>query len=47
MLFFSGLSPTTDVDLLKEVFGSFGKIVDGRYIILQLNHFSIGFSSHC
>lgn len=35
---FSGLSPTTDLDLLKEVFGRFGKIVDGSVIILQLYH---------
>lgn len=27
-LFVGGLSPTTDVDILKEVFGKFGKIVD-------------------
>ncbi|CAH8357219.1 unnamed protein product [Eruca vesicaria subsp. sativa] len=27
-LFIGGLSPTTDVDILKDVFGKFGKIVD-------------------
>ncbi|XP_009110330.1 glycine-rich RNA-binding protein 6, mitochondrial [Brassica rapa] len=27
-LFVGGLSPATDVDILKEVFGKFGKIVD-------------------
>ncbi|KAJ4879476.1 Glycine-rich RNA-binding protein 6 [Raphanus sativus] len=27
-LFVGGLSPTTDVDILKQVFGKFGKIVD-------------------
>ncbi|KAJ0257323.1 Glycine-rich RNA-binding protein 6 [Hirschfeldia incana] len=27
-LFVGGLSPTTDVDILKDVFGRFGKIVD-------------------
>ncbi|KAJ0247833.1 Glycine-rich RNA-binding protein 6 [Hirschfeldia incana] len=27
-LFVGGLSPTTDVDILKDVFGKFGKIVD-------------------
>ncbi|CAH2036963.1 unnamed protein product [Thlaspi arvense] len=37
-LFVGGLSPTTDVDVLQEVFGKFGKIVNGSQ---QLNHFSI------
>ncbi|KAL0694823.1 hypothetical protein Bca4012_062003 [Brassica carinata] len=27
-LFVGGLSPTTDVDILKDVFGRFGKLVD-------------------
>lgn len=45
--FFPGLSPATDVELLKEAFGSFGKIVDGSYRFCSCLIFPLVFSSHC
>ncbi|KAL1197313.1 Small ribosomal subunit protein mS86 [Cardamine amara subsp. amara] len=42
-LFVGGLSPTTDVDLLKEVFGSFGKIVDAVVVLDRESGISRGF----
>ncbi|XP_023633017.1 glycine-rich RNA-binding protein 6, mitochondrial isoform X2 [Capsella rubella] len=42
-LFVGGLSPTTDVDLLKAAFGSFGKIVDAVVVLDRESGISKGF----
>ncbi|XP_010498269.1 PREDICTED: glycine-rich RNA-binding protein 6, mitochondrial [Camelina sativa] len=42
-LFVGGLSPTTDTDLLKEAFGSFGKIVDAVVVLDRESGISRGF----
>ncbi|XP_024009043.1 glycine-rich RNA-binding protein 6, mitochondrial [Eutrema salsugineum] len=42
-LFVGGLSPTTDVDLLKDVFSRFGKIVDAVIISDRESGVSKGF----
>ncbi|CAA7043912.1 unnamed protein product [Microthlaspi erraticum] len=42
-IFIGGLSQTTDVDLLKEVFGRFGKIVDAIMVSDRETGLSKGF----
>jgi RNA recognition motif-containing protein len=42
-IFVGGLSPSTDVELLKEAFGSFGKIVDAVVVLDRESGLSRGF----